>query len=358
MKVLFIVPYPPGTAPSQRFRFEHYLQDLARNGINYRVESFLNMDTWNIIYKRGFKWKKISGILKGFIKRALQLFLLKQYQVIFIHREATPVGPAWFEWWAVHVFRKRIIYDFDDAIWIPAVSKNNTHFKWLRNFKKIKKICKWSGTVITGNSFLADYALQYNDKVLVIPTVVDTEKTHNREKIQTLGPLSVGWTGSFSTLKYLDIVLPVLKELQEQYDFTFIVIADKDPELPLKNYLFVKWNRETEVEDLLNFHIGLMPLYDDEISKGKCGFKAIQYMSLGIPAVVSPIGVNSEIVDDGINGFLCDTKNDWKKRLEELLLNSELRTNFGTAARQKIIEKYSVSATENMFIDIFKQTLN
>jgi glycosyltransferase involved in cell wall biosynthesis len=354
MKVLFVVPYPEGEAPSQRFRYEHYLKYLRDNGITYKIASFLDLDTWKILYKAGYKLKKITGVSKGFWKRLLQLFFVTKYDIIFIHREATPLGPAWFEWWTTHVFRKRIIYDFDDAIWMPAVSKNNSHIKWLRNFGKVKKICKWSATVVTGNSFLANYALQFNNKVRIIPTVVNTEKISGRVKDQNINSLTIGWTGTFSTLKYLDIVLPVLQELQEQYDFTFTVIADKDPLPALKKYRFIKWNGDTEADDLLNLHIGLMPLYDDEISKGKCGFKAIQYMSLGIPAVVSPVGVNTEIVEDGVNGFLCKKENEWKSRLEELLNSSALRTRMGIAAKQKIQEKYSVAATLQTFLDLFK----
>jgi glycosyltransferase involved in cell wall biosynthesis len=353
MRILFVVPYPQGEAPSQRFRFEHYLRYLEASGITYKIAPFLDLNTWQILYKPGYKWKKIVGVIKGFLKRLVQLFFVRKYDIVFIHREATPLGPAWFEWWTTQVFRKRIVFDFDDAIWMPAVSKNNSHIKWLRNFGKVKKICKWSATVVVGNSFLAEYAKQFNNRVRIIPTVVDIEKTHTKIKDQKTGVPTIGWTGSFSTLKYLDIVLTVLQKLQDQYDFTFIVIADKDPHPALKKYRFIKWNRETEVEDLLNFHIGLMPLYDDDISKGKCGFKAIQYMSLGIPAVVSPVGVNTEIVEDGINGFLCVPESDWKKRLEELIQNSSLRSDLGLAARKKIKEKYSVEATATMFLELF-----
>jgi glycosyltransferase involved in cell wall biosynthesis len=132
------------------------------------------------------------------------------------------------------------------------------------------------------------------------------------------------------------------------------VIADKDPQLPLKNYRFIKWSKENETRDLLNFHIGVMPLYDDEISRGKCGFKAIQYMSLGIPAVVSPVGVNSEIVEDGRNGFVCNSIEEWRDRLELLLKDMGLRIKMGEAARETIVEKFSVIANGQLFLDLFE----
>lgn len=147
--------------------------------------------------------------------------------------------------------------------------------------------------------------------------------------------------------------MPALRALQDKIDFTFVVIADRDPLLPLKNYRFIPWQRETEVQDLLNFHIGLMPLSNDDLSKGKCGFKAIQYMSLGIPAVVSPVGVNSRIVDNGINGFLCEDAEEWKVRLEQLLSDPISREKMGQAARRKIELAYSVRSSTKQFLDLF-----
>jgi len=144
-----------------------------------------------------------------------------------------------------------------------------------------------------------------------------------------------------------------LQKLQEQINFTFIVIADKDPALPLKQYRFIRWSREREAEDLLQFHIGIMPLFDDEIAKGKCGFKAIQYMSLGIPAVVSPVGVNTKIVQDAVNGYISTETMEWQQHLEILLQNSTLRTTMGIAARNKIETKYSVKATRHLFLALF-----
>jgi glycosyltransferase involved in cell wall biosynthesis len=147
--------------------------------------------------------------------------------------------------------------------------------------------------------------------------------------------------------------MPVLEKLQSKYDFNFIVIADKDPKLPLKAYQFILWRRETEIRDLLSFHIGLMPLTDDEVSRGKCGFKAIQYMSLGIPAVVSNVGVNASIVENGVNGFVCKDLFEWEKALASLLMDSSLRKQFGESAKRRIDAKYSVVSTATSFLGQF-----
>ena len=354
MKILFVIPYPTGGAPSQRFRFEHYYPFLKENGIGYKVAPFWPAAAWKILYSPGKKIAKMMGLATGLIRRMLLLFQLPFFNFVYIHREATPIGPAWFEWIARFIFRKKIIYDFDDAIWIPAVSENNRTALRFRNFKKTGQICSWSYKVSVGNAFLGDYARNFNKNVIWLPTVVDTEHTHNRVQDQNTSKPNLGWTGTFSTLKFLDELIEVLKELEQEFDNSFMVIADKDPLLPLKNYRFIPWNRETEIADLLQFHIGIMPLTDDDLSRGKCGFKAIQYMALGIPAVVSSVGANKEIVKEGETGFLCSTKNEWKASLSTLLSDHKLRIEMGKAARERIINRYSVLSTKQDFLELFK----
>lgn len=354
VSIYFIVATPVGALPSQRFRFEHYLPFLDEKGIKYSISAYFTLKKRNVLYSRSKIAGKIMVILRGYAKRFLDLFRLIPYNYVYIHREVTPVGPPIFEWIIAKLLRKKIIYDFDDAIWVPTMSEHNRKFKFVRSFSKIGKICKWSYLVTVGNKFLGEYAGQFNKNVKVIPTVVNTETVHGQLQKQDTAHPAVGWTGSFTTLVYLNKVLPVLQRLQEKIDFTFYVIADKDPRLPLKNYQFIPWSRETETDDLLKFHIGLMPLTDDIISRGKCGFKAIQYMALGIPALVSPVGVNTDIVTDGENGFICEEEKEWEEKLEILLLDAELRKRIGAAARKKIEQDYSVNSTKNLFLSIFQ----
>jgi len=354
MKILFLAQYPAGESPSQRYRFEHYLGYLSGQGIQYNYQPFFDISSWKIFFKKGFIGRKVAGVVKGLVKRWLLMFTVYRYDYVYIHRESAPIGPPVFEWIIAKLFRKKIIYDFDDAIWIPVISDNNKIGRYIKCFWKVKTICRWSHHITTGNGFLRDYALQYNKSVSVIPTVVDTINKHNQLQIQNTSSPVIGWTGSFSTLKFLDIVLPVLRSLQRQYSFRFVVIADVDPKLPLENYSFIKWDKHTETEDLLKMHIGLMPLYDNDLAKGKCGFKAIQYMALGIPAVLSPVGVNATIVDEGENGFLCSSNEEWEERLALLLGDATLRERMGKNARDKIVRKYSVEATKNDFIKLFQ----
>jgi glycosyltransferase involved in cell wall biosynthesis len=354
IKIFFQVPAPTGISPGQRFRFEHYLPALEQAGIKYAVHSFYSFRDWKTLFTKGQALRKGWIVVKGFLRRMVDVFRMLPYDYVYLYREATPIGPPVFEWIAAKLMRKKIIYDFDDAIWIPAKTENNKFILRLKWFGKVSAICRWSYKVSTGNAFLGDYATKYNKDVVIIPTVVDTQGVHNRMREQSADPVVIGWTGTFSTLKYLDIIMPSLIKLQSQHEFTFIVIADKDPQLPLKNYMFLPWSKNTEITDLLRMHIGLMPLYDDELSKGKCGFKAIQYMALGIPAVVSPVGVNAIIVDDGVNGYVCSDEKQWEDRLTELLMKPDLRRQMGKDSRKKIEERYSVRGTQDLFIQLFQ----
>jgi len=353
-RVLFLVPYPSGTAPSQRFRVELFLPELTKAGIPYAIEPFIDARTWKVLYKRGYFFSKALGLCWGFIKRWWILFArVPFYDYVFIHRETSPLGPPIFEWIIAKIFKKRIIYDFDDAIWISNTSSANHFINWLKASWKVKHICRWAYKITAGNDYLYHYAIQFNQKVIKIPTCVDIEKGYHEIKRHREGILSVGWTGSHSTLKYLDQIIPVINELQKEIDFNFLVIADKNPFLSLRNFQFIPWNSSTEQEDLLKLDIGVMPLVADAWSEGKCGFKLIQYYAGGIPAVASPVGINKIIVEHEVNGFLCDTNDEWKFSLGKLLANKFLREQMGDRGRKKISKEYSLQSQTIKFIELF-----
>ena len=354
MKILFIVPYPTDKAPSQRFRFEQYYELLNEKGIEYDIKPFLSNEIWDILYLPGRFLKKAFGILGGLFKRFLLLFKLKQYDYIFIHREATPIGPSFFEFFASRWLKKKIIYDFDDAIWIPNYSEANSFFSFLKGYGNVHKICSYAYKISCGNEYLCDYAKQFNTNVVYNPTTIDTNNYHNRGKDQNGEEFVIGWTGSHSTIRYIGEIVPVIAKLEKKYTFTFRVISDFKPEFELESLEYVKWKKESEINDLLGFNIGIMPLVNDKWANGKCGFKALQYMSLGIPALVSPVGVNSRIVDHGLNGFICDTPEEWETAIETLLKNRESLGEMSKQTRKKIIDHYSVKSNSDNFIGLFQ----
>jgi glycosyltransferase involved in cell wall biosynthesis len=353
LNILFIFPYPHGTAASQRFRFEQYLDILSQKGIRYTLAPFLDEQTWQILYKKGQSLQKLAGISKGFFRRIRLCFSLRNYQYVFIHREASPLGPPVFEWLIAKVLGKKIVFDFDDAIFLPNTSATNKIAAGLKWHQKTAAICRWAYKVSAGNRYLADYARQYNPHVVVNPTTIDTLHQHNRIKEQDTATFVIGWTGTHSTIRYLDEITSILEELEKEYTFIFLVISDKAPVYKIKSLHYLPWKKESEKEDLLKMNVGIMPLTDDMWAKGKCGFKALQYMSLGIPALVSPVGVNTEIVDHGKNGFICSTCDEWKKYIVTLLEDKALRKSMGKAAREKVEKHYSVGANCRTFLDLF-----
>jgi glycosyltransferase involved in cell wall biosynthesis len=354
-KVLFLLPYPLHKAPSQRFRVENLLFLLDEEGIAYDLAPFMDDAVWQVLYRNGSLLRKAWGVCKSFAKRAVTvLFKAHRYDYIFIHREAAPLGPPVFEWYLRKVLGKRFIYDFDDAIWIPNVSAGNKIAGLVKAFWKVSYICKWSYKIAAGNDYLLHFAQQSGAKhISKIPTVVNTDTRYNRLKTHKEGCVTVGWTGSHSTLKYLDELMPVLRRLQNEVDFNFVVIADKKPDLPLDRWTFVPWNEQTEIEDLLQIDIGLMPLTNDAWSEGKCGFKLIQYLSLGIPALASPVGVNTIIIEEGVNGYVCNAPEAWRAALLRLLTDTSLRARMGAAGRTKMVQEYSIASQRKSFLELF-----
>lgn len=357
--ILFIVPYPEGEAPSQRFRFEQYFEALQSNHLDYQTQSFLTSSNWRVFYSPGNTRKKAAALLLGFWRRTVGLIAVRQADFVFIHREASPVGPPIFEWIIAKILRKRIIYDFDDALWLTDRSDEVILTRIAKGRGKISSICKWSYRVSCGNAYLCDYAKNFNTSVTCIPTTVDTAGRHNPKVIPTTSyrgdEIVIGWTGSRTTLKYLEVLEPALQELETNFsNVTFLVIADEAPMMKLKRLIYVPWNKHSEIEDLKEIDIGIMPLPNDEWSKGKCGFKILQYMALEIPSVSSPVGVNSDIVQNGYNGFLANNEHEWVELIGRLIVDPILRREIGLNGRKTVVRHYSVSSNTLTFVSLFE----
>lgn len=353
MRILFLVPYPKDEAPSQRFRFEQYLEILEKNGIDYDLKPYMSTRTWAMYYKPGRFFRKILGLKMGYLRRWGTLFRIRRYDLVFIHREAVPVGPPIIEWLITKVFGKKMIYDFDDAIWLPNYSRSNRWFFWMKRYSNVKTLTRWSWKTSCGNSYLCAFARKYSGNAVYNPTTIDTENYHNKMVDHDASKIVIGWTGSHSTMRYLQKIYPALIDLEKKYDFEFRVISDQKPDLDLRSMNFIEWDKSREIEDLAGIHIGVMPLTEDRWSKGKCGFKALQYMALGMAAVVSPVGVNRSIIDDGKNGIICNNTTEWKYALEKLLRDKSLRKDLGKAARKKVEEGFSVRSNTANFLHLF-----
>jgi glycosyltransferase involved in cell wall biosynthesis len=342
MRVLFIVPYPT-EGPSNRFRVEQYLPYLKERRIIYSVRPFYSSSIYRILYKKGNYLKKAFSILFFIFRRIYDVFSSKNYDVIFIHREAYPFSGYFIEW-LFKLTGKKLIYDFDDSLFIKKP-------------KKIKKTIGMSDYVICGNGFLRNYAVKYNKNVFVLPTCIDTQNYKPRQDKQDKDKVILGWIGTTFTAIYLNILKDIYKFLVSKYkNIEFRIIGGNFPNsnLPL---VVKEWSLKTEISELQEFDIGIMPLFDDDWAKGKCAFKIIQYMAVGIPTVASGVGVNVEIVEDGKDGFLVNTQEDWINKLSLLIENKELRKNMGGLARKKIERLYSVEVYKQKYIEILEKVL-
>lgn len=352
-KILIIAPYPHDSAPSQRFRFEQYIDLIQNEGYEITMKPFLSEKGWNTLYKEGSTLAKVLTLSGSFLRRWALIFQLSKYDHIFIHREASMIGPPVFEWIIAKLLQRKYIYDFDDAIWLPNYSESNARFQQLKMYKKVNKAMKWADRITAGNTYLEEYARQFNSNTQVIPTTIDTEHVHNLDGNPKTELPIIGWTGSHTTMQYLESLIPVLDELAQEIKFKFRVISNQAMNIEREYLEFVRWNKETEIEDLAALNIGVMPLVDNDWSRGKCGFKALQYMSLGIPAIVSPVGVNSTIIENAKNGYLCSSSEEWKDKLLDLIQHPEKRTELGQAGRKRVEEAYSVNANLNNYLNLF-----
>ncbi|KPK41438.1 MAG: hypothetical protein AMJ78_05485 [Omnitrophica WOR_2 bacterium SM23_29] len=343
MKVLFVVPYPT-EGPSNRFRVEQYLPHLKARGITYSIRPFYNSSVYKILYRKGYYIRKVLYLLFFMLRRIRDVFSARSYDAVFIHREAYPFAGYIFEW----LFRAlgiKLIYDFDDSI-------------FLKKPKKLKKIISLSDYVIAGNEFLRGYASQYNKNVFVLPTCIDTQVYKPKLKLPNKDKVVIGWIGTSFTSIYLDLLRGVYEALADKYEnieFRMVGGYLKNSNLPI---IFKEWSLGSEVSDLQEFDIGVMPLFDDDWAKGKCGFKIIQYMAVGIPTVASGVGMNTEIIEDGKDGFLVSKEEEWVNRLSLLIEDKELREKMGNLGRLKVESLYSVETNKEKFVGLLEKVHN
>jgi glycosyltransferase involved in cell wall biosynthesis len=353
--ILFLYPYPYDEVASQRFRFEQYYPTLEERKISYATRSFYPRWAYRELYQKKRIIFKSFGTLFGFIKRIFHLFACLHADFIFVHRELTPVGPPIFEWIISRVMRKKMIYDFDDAIWMPNTSEVNRLIRLLKWHHKFSLNCTWSYKISCCNDYLAKSAARFNSNIAIIPTSLNTKKYVSITKPQNKDQIILGWTGTHSTLPYLNPLKRLIKEILEEHpNVYFKIICNQKPDWDLPKLQFAIWDKAQEIDDLSDIDIGIMPLPDSDWAKGKCGFKILQYFSLGIPAVASSVGMNKEIISDGVNGYLCVDEEAWKVHIRLLIESKDLRIRLGKNGRKTVEENYSLEANKTNFLGLFE----
>ena len=351
-KVLFIGIHRPMRSPSQRFRFEQYIAHLNANGFDCKQAFLLNAKDDKVFYAKGNYLGKLWILLKSIYILTVEAFF-KRYDVVYVQREAFMLGSVFFE--RQFAKRSKLIFDFDDAIWIPAVSANNQSLSFLKDFGKTAKIISFSDMVFAGNEYLADYARQYNQNVKIVPTTLDTD--YHRPSNVPKEKICIGWCGSFSTIPHFQYAEPILEAIYQKYGdkVYFKVIGDANYKNEKLNIQGVAWSLKEEVSGLSEFDIGIMPLPEDKWTKGKCGFKGLSFMSMAIPTIMSAVGVNKDIIQDGENGFLASSTEEWIEKLSLLVEKADLRKKIGAKGRETVLNQYSVLANQELYLRCFNE---
>lgn len=348
MHVLALASYPLEAAAT-RYRVEQFTGPLAERGIKLKVRPFLDSRLFASLYRREELPRNVLGLTGAAIKRFADVWDARSADVILIQREAMMFGPPVIEWLATRAARRPMVLDLDDATYVsytsPTYGRLGSALKW---FGKTDDLIRWASVVTCGNRFIAEYVESKGARARLIPTVVDMEKFRPTEKSRSEGDLPViGWVGTHSTFPYLASIFPALERLAKDFRFRLKVVGAGRERVEVKGVEVesLPWSLTREIEDFQSFDIGLYPI-DTKIyaewTTGKSGFKAIQYMAVGAPFVVTPVAATAEIGVPGVTHLAASTEDEWHDSLASLLSNEEKRRAMGEAGRRHAVEHYNV----------------
>jgi len=345
MKVLALASYPVEAAAT-RYRLEQFVAPLRERGIELDVRPFLNSRLFASLYRREQLPRTALGLAASAFRRFVDVGRARGADVVLVQREAMMFGPPVIEWLTTRLGKRPMVLDLDDATYVsytsPTYGRLASALKW---FSKTDDLIRWARIVTCGNRHIAEYVSGKGSEARVIPTVVDTERFRpapDREARE--GPPVLGWIGTHSTFQYLKAIFPALTELARSHRFRLKVVGAglREIDLPGVEVESLDWSLEREIADFQSFDVGLYPIVADEWSLGKSGFKAIQYMAVGIPFVVSPVGSCAEIGEAGRTHLAATSQEEWTAALSELLSDGKRRRQMGEAGRLHAVEHYTV----------------
>lgn len=346
MKVLFLTQYPR-EGPSSRFRVYQYIEGLQAEGITCSVQPLVPSSLYRSLYlERRSPRRYFLQAAIAVIKRLSLLPLARYYDIAFVQKWPLPFASAAFVK-ALRRMNENIIFDFDDTIYLDRE-------------EEVGEIIRVAKLTVVGNNYLRDFAEKYTKNVAVIPTPVDTQyyspKRVLDQPIRNKDTVIIGWIGTKQHVRYVEGLEAVFKSLSKIYPIHVKVVSNDRPKFKtFANYTFKAWKYEEEICDLASFDIGIMPLEDNKVTRGKCALKLLQYMALGLASVASPVGVNTEIIQDGENGFLAETQEEWTEKLGMLIADRALRQRLGKAGRNTVETLYSLDKMIPRLKAIFEQ---
>ena len=353
--ILIICPFPQDIAAGQRLKYEQYLSHWSDNGYEITISSFMSQSMWEVVYLEGKYLSKIKGTVAGYFYRYRDLFRILRYDIVYVFQWVTPFGSTFFER-VTRFLSKKLIYDIEDNIITTTVNSNNVNniISPFKNANKNKFLMKTADYVITSSPSLNKYCLQINNKrkCKYISSSVNTNRFFPVNSYENNKKIVIGWTGTFSSKEYLDLLRDALKELNNKCDFKLLIIGNFEYEFKEIDIEVIQWNRNNEIKDMQKIDIGIYPLSDDPWVYGKSGLKAIQYMAFGLPTVATNIGTTVDIIKHMHNGWLVNNNKEWVEALEALIKNPELRKSLGENARKTIVEKYSTDAIKMDYFSV------
>ena len=354
-KILFICPYPENVAAGQRLKFEPHFERLEELGYQITIHNFMTVKLWNIISKEGYAAQKILGTLVGLFKRILLLFSLRKYDCVYIFMNVFPFGPSILERLYMKL-SKKVIFDIEDNL----LSSEQGSINWLASVLKSKSkprfLIKNADHVIASSPELADQCNNISGKknTEFIPPTLDDKRFIPRIKNNDLNQVVIGWTGTFSSKNFLEVVIPDLERLYKIKKFKLMVIGNFEITNKNLDLEVIQWNEDQEIEQLQKFDIGLYPLPHNNWVSGKSGLKAMQYMAIGIPAVCSAVGNVLTFIDHNENGVLIFDQNEWITALSDLIDHADKRDRIGKNAREKFLQEFSKDAIFKKYLSLIE----
>lgn len=350
LSVLFLTRYGRQGA-SSRYRSLQFNDVLARHGVHAMFHPLFGDDYLASRYGSGRG--RLTQMGGGVIRRLWQLLGARRYDVVVIEKELLPYFPATLER-LLSIFRIPFVVDYDDATFHAYDDSPNSIVRRLLG-RKIAVVMRNARAVVAGNEYLADYARKAGAReIIILPTVVDLDR-YELAPATREGIFTIGWIGSPFSSRYLSLVAPVLKQVCEGGRARVVLIGAPDSALPDVPREIRRWTEEGEVRDMHAFHVGIMPVIDEAWAWGKCGLKLIQYMACGLPVVGSPVGVNSEIVEPGVSGFLATSAAEWADALSTLRDRPDMAQAMGLSGRRKVEQKYSLEVAGPVLAQVLKK---
>jgi glycosyltransferase involved in cell wall biosynthesis len=356
LRVLALASYP-AEAAATRHRVLQFIGPLAHQGIEVDFKAFLTRRQFDELYQARRRARTAVTLMVALARRCRDLIDARTADVIMVQREAMLFGPPVLEFILARLLRKPLVLDLDDATYVPYVSPTHGRLAgFLKCFGKTDDLIRWSRVVVCGNRAIADHAADLGAATIVIPTVVDPERFRPKASSRNCGPPVLGWIGSHSTFRYLESIFPALERLARSWRFRLLIVGSARDRVDVPGVEIVcrRWNLAREVADFQEIDIGLYPLVDEPWSAGKSGFKAIQYMSVGIPYVVSPVGACTEIGTVGTTHWTAATLDDWHDALARLLGDASLRARMGQAGRSHVLAEYTLETQADRLADAMR----